>query len=177
MRKFKPKNCKYCGVEYQPTGSCSKFCCKEHQYKWQDENGIRKEYRDRAHAKMGMCVGIGSGGLTGKGSKNQNYKHGYWAFKNYAKELRNLGVPCNRCAIDLRTTGKAGYVGHHIDHDPTNNNLNNMELLCRKCHAMHHDHPRNLREYQAKVQRLGREAVGNSVPEVQSVPKGDGEIV
>lgn len=167
MRKFKPKNCKYCGVLYEPTGSSSKFCTKEHQYKWSDENGIRKEYRDRAYAKMGKLVGIGSGGTTGKGNKNHMYKNGFWSFKNYARELRNLGVPCNRCGLDLRTTGKAGYVGHHIDHNQQNNNLLNLEMLCRRCHALHHDHPKSLREYLEKVQRLGCKPVGNSVPEEQ----------
>lgn len=176
MRIFKPKDCKYCGVEYIPTGSSSKFCCHEHLYLWQKENGVQKQYRDTANAKIGRKVGIGSGGTTGKGSNNHMYKNGYWSFKNYAKELKNLGVPCNRCGIDLRTTGKRGYVGHHIDHDQTNNNLNNLELLCRKCHALHHDHPKNLREYLEKVQRPSRKGVENSVLEAQNIQL-DGDMV
>lgn len=177
MKKFKPKICKHCGIEYMPTGSSSKFCSKQHQYQYQVDNGIQKEYRDRANAKLGRKVGIGSGGLTGKGPKNHMYKSGLWAFKNYARELKNLGVPCNRCGVDLRTTGKAGYVGHHVDHDQTNNSLTNLELLCRTCHALHHDHPKNLREYQENVQRLERNLVGDSVSEVQSFLIEEGDIV
>ena len=172
MKKFKPKNCKYCGIEYMPTGNSSKFCCKEHQYLWSKENGIQKHYRDTANAKLGKLVGIGSGGTTGKGNKNHMYKHGYWAFKNYARELKNLGVPCNRCGVDLRTTGKAGYVGHHVDHNTKNNSLNNLEMLCRRCHALHHDHPKSLRDYLEKVQRSSREGVGNSVSEAQNTQNG-----
>jgi len=67
MRTFKEKQCKFCGSMFVPTGSSHKFCTKEHQYQWMQQEGIHKHYRDTFNAKQGKLVGIGSGGTTGTG--------------------------------------------------------------------------------------------------------------
>lgn len=167
MRTFKPKQCLYCGVTFTPTGSSHKFCTKEHQYLWQKQEGIQKEYRDRANAKMGRIVGIGSGGLTGVGPKNPMFKNGRWAFRNFARKLKLLGVPCNACGKDLRDSRRGDWCGHHKDHNPENNDLNNLVLLCKACHHYHHETYRNLPQLK-NVQRLSREGVGVSDPEAQN---------
>jgi hypothetical protein len=170
MRTFKPKQCLLCGKTFIPTGSSHKFCCKQHQYEWQKQEGIQKEYRDRANAKMGRVVGIGSGGLTGVGSKNPRYTNGRWSFRNFARKLKRLGVPCKECGRDLRDAKRGDWVGHHKDHNPENNDLNNLVLLCKACHHYHHEAYRNLPSLK-NVQRLERKLVGNSVPEVQRFPE------
>ena len=172
MRTFKPKQCKYCGETYTPTGSSSKFCTKEHQYQWMKENGVLKEYRDRFNQKQGTAVGIGSGGLTGVGPKNHMYTNGRWAFRNFARKLKELGVPCNSCGKDLRDAPRGDWCGHHKDHEDANNDLNNLVLLCKYCHHMHHETYRNLPVLK-NVQRLSRKGVGSSALEAPNTHQGD----
>jgi 5-methylcytosine-specific restriction endonuclease McrA len=48
------------------------------------------------------------------------------------RAMRELPNICNRCASTKHL------VAHHIDHDRTNNELSNFEILCKKCHQAHH---------------------------------------
>jgi hypothetical protein len=171
MRTFKEKHCKFCGELFTPTGSSHKFCTKQHQYLWMKEEGIHKHYRDTFNAKHGVRVGIGSGGTTGVGPKNHMYKHGRDAFRNFARKLKLLGVPCAGCGKDLRDAPRGEWCGHHRDHDDTNNHLNNLVLLCKHCHHMHHEAYRNLPSLK-NVQRLEHKLVENSVLEVPEAPRG-----
>jgi len=172
MRTFKPKQCLFCQQTFIPTGSSHKFCSKEHQYESMKQEGIHKHYRDTFNAKAGVLVGIGSGGTTGTGPKNHMYKHGRDAFRNFARKLKLLGVPCNHCGMDLREAPRGMWCGHHIDHDQTNNYLGNLMLLCKKCHIHHHETYRNLPNLK-NVQRLERKLVGNSVPEAPNILRDD----
>lgn len=173
---MKEKDCLFCGTRFILTGRNQKYCCKEHQIQHADQLGIRKEYRDRANAKMGRVVGIGSGGLTGTGPRNSAYKNGRCAFRNFARELKALGVPCNKCGKDLRDASRGHWLGHHKDHNPENNDLNNLVLLCKKCHHYHHEVYRNLPSLK-NVQRLSRKGVEDSVLEAQNIQKLDDDIV
>ena len=51
-----------------------------------------------------------------------------------ASQLVNR-VSCNRCGA---TSDEAKIVTHHIDENPENNSVDNLEALCRACHARHH---------------------------------------
>lgn len=42
---------------------------------------------------------------------------------------------CQMCGYD---TNKAALVVHHIDHNRTNNSLDNLIILCANCHAIEH---------------------------------------
>ena len=168
---MKEKNCLFCGTPFQPTGRNQKYCTKEHQHEHSLAQGVWKEYRDRFNAKNGVLVGVGSGGTTGTGPRNPAYTNGRSAFRNFARQLKELGVPCNYCGISLVEATRGHWLGHHKDHNPENNDLNNLVLLCKKCHHYHHETYRNLPTLK-KVQRLSREGVGNSVPEAQNTPMG-----
>jgi len=42
-------------------------------------------------------------------------------------------VACNRCSsVD-------NLLAHHIDEDRNNNKLDNLEIICKSCHAKEHD--------------------------------------
>lgn len=175
--KYKPKTCPFCGTEFLPTGQNQKFCTKQHQYEWQKLMGLQKEYRDRANAKLGRVVGIGSGGLMKAGPSHRDYTHGRDSFRNFARKLVKQGVPCSECGKDLTGARRGEWCGHHKDHDQTNNDIRNLAILCKRCHQIHHESWRNLPQYK-NVQRLDREIVGNSVPEAQSTqPNGGDDIV
>lgn len=74
--------------------------------------------------------GVGSGGNQW-GANNHQYtgKSGVGGCMRAMRELPNI---CNRCASTKHL------VAHHIDHDRTNNELSNFEILCKKCHQAHH---------------------------------------
>lgn len=76
------------------------------------------------------------------GSLNPAYKHGQsFGTKKYEgsfprrlkdKVKERDGYKCAECSsTDL-------LVVHHIDHDPLNNNLDNLITWCASCHATHH---------------------------------------
>lgn len=68
------------------------------------------------------------------GSSNPNYKDGS---KTKYREYALLHKPnlCNRCGWDVSV--KVLEV-HHIDRDRSNNELQNLEVLCRNCHGLEH---------------------------------------
>lgn len=48
-----------------------------------------------------------------------------------ARKLTRHIVQCNRCPAKATLT-------HHVDENPRNNDLANLERLCRRCHITHH---------------------------------------
>jgi hypothetical protein len=70
------------------------------------------------------------------GAANPAYKHGRYADGGVGKRnLKRFPLPatCNRCS-DRPT------LWHHKDRDRSNNDLSNLEALCRACHGReHHD--------------------------------------
>lgn len=74
--------------------------------------------------------GVGSGGnQEGKNNHQWTGKSGSSGCRRAIKVIPNV---CNRCGSlkDL--------LAHHIDKDRTNNSLENFEILCKKCHQLHH---------------------------------------
>ena len=177
MRTFKEKVCKYCGQSYIPTGSSSYFCCLDHRRKYYIEQGIAKEYRDRFNLKNGVQVGIGSGGTTGSWDQNHMYKNGSGSFRNYGRKLKEAGVPCNRCGKDLTDAKRGEWCSHHKDHNRSNNTIENLELLCKRCHQMHHDAGYKSLPSLMKVQRLSRQGVADTSSEAPNSEKSDDDIV
>ena len=81
-----------------------------------------------------MCRGM-RGEYSGKG--NPRYKHGndvgWYKYHKEAREKIHLLPPyCERCGTteNLRI--------HHKDHNIRNNDLSNLEHICRRCHRKEH---------------------------------------
>ena len=69
----------------------------------------------------------------------QHFKFRPCSEGNYRRKAReNLAWICTRCQ-----SGKNLLV-HHKDEDRTNNDLSNLEVLCRRCHQMEHECWKNL---------------------------------
>ena len=129
---IKPKPCLICGVLFQPTGNCAKFCgaCKpEHkreynrknQYLWCVRKGIIKN------------LGVGTGHAQEFGADHHSFKpDAPTRYKDYLKDA------CERC-------GSTRFIcGHHKDRDRSNNDPSNIEALCKHCHQIEHDCAENL---------------------------------
>lgn len=66
----------------------------------------------------------------GNGYSLKSDKPGRWAMHKRANAAKPPG-PCERCA-------GPGQIVHHKDENPWNNDLSNLERLCRPCHINHH---------------------------------------
>lgn len=54
-----------------------------------------------------------------------------------------LQTSCAKCGKELKelfgkAEGKGRYAVHHKDENHNNNSIDNLELLCQSCHALHH---------------------------------------
>jgi len=138
MRNLKTKQCLLCGNEYQPTGSCSKFCSHACYLLFNKDRNAehQKNYRRR----QGRQVGVGSGGTTGSGKNNHMYKHGLGTCNNNRARLKLERRFCENCGKDLLDATHYQWVIHHIDHNKYNNpeDGSNWKLLCKKCHQIEH---------------------------------------
>lgn len=112
------KACVVCGQQYAPTGKNSKYC---------SETCRRivvlpktREYTRKSRLKLGL---IKHPDIPGTGK---------WQTKQFhytdAKKSQ-----CERCG-SLRFL-----IVHHKDYNHDNDELNNLETLCRSCHTSEHD--------------------------------------
>lgn len=63
----------------------------------------------------------------------------------FARYREFLGDECERCGSDKNL------LVHHRDDDFTNNNEENLETLCRRCHQIHHRCADNLPDNTGRV--------------------------
>lgn len=115
--------CKRCNItfiaKYRNAIYCSTVC--------------RNAYNAYKHAvKIGRIKkpGVGSGGAQ-LGTDNHMYKTGIGTYSEKAFEF--YGRMCNRCS------STEYLVVHHNDEDRTNNDISNLEVLCKSCHQKHHE--------------------------------------
>ena len=73
--------------------------------------------------------GVGSGGNQ-EAERNHQYKGGVASYNK--KAFKSYPHKCNRCgSLDRLEV-------HHKDHNRKNNDLSNLEILCKRCHKNHH---------------------------------------
>jgi predicted nucleic acid-binding Zn ribbon protein len=115
--------CMKCGGQipsdkYRNAKYCSAKCRSAYiSYKWRVKNGLIKK------------PGVGSGGNQW-GEDNHQFKNGIGTYN--ANAFKHYGRICNRCKTE------ENLLVHHIDEDRTNNSLDNLEVLCKRCHQNHH---------------------------------------
>ena len=125
----KPKQCKACGVMFTPKGNASKFCkeCAEFRAawgKWRD-NVVRTERR-------GGNPLVGSGGMNRGLGKCHHTDRRLHLNNIYTKQEGR----CHVCYVPL---SKDDMLLHHLDHDRTNNSVDNLEGVCKRCHQIEHE--------------------------------------
>lgn len=86
---------------------------------------------DKYKIKRGLLKAPGSGkGGNQWGTDNHRYKTGIGNYNRIA--LIHYKKVCNRC----NSTEKL--LVHHINENRNDNNLKNLEVLCKRCHQNHH---------------------------------------
>lgn len=150
------KDCDLCGKEFYSAGPAGRYCpeCKDVAVERQREkNKIRAEKRRRANGSR-----IGRGAPSG--AEHPNYRHGFYVAQTQSSKYRaSTDGCCERCKKDLSQVNRWHWVVHHKDHNHSNHEWDNLELLCKTCHATEHNVIDNL-----KVQRPSRKGVGPSGP-------------
>lgn len=128
----KEKICKECGKIFIDKFPFRKQCCSEI---CKQNRAKRLRIESRVRRGITKCGFVGKGGASKKGKEHHSYKSGIGEYReikyNYMKE-NNIPELCEIC-------GSTEFlVVHHIDHNRNNNNIENLQLVCRSCHIKLH---------------------------------------
>jgi hypothetical protein len=132
--RYANRICDRCDQIYTPTSASSRFC----ELCAREANLELKRLRSKILHENGP--GSGSQQVA---EKNYQWKGGTSGFRKKKLDSMNGNYFCERCAKDLRS-----YVGnkkmfaywcvHHKDENRYNPSLENLELLCKRCHQKVH---------------------------------------
>jgi hypothetical protein len=130
------RSCIVCGNEYTPTGPAHMYCvpCGVEKAKEAAHRGSQAY-----HKRRGALVGVGSGNNQ-SGSKNHMWKGGVGAYSKLKTEV----TACERCGKLRPETDGFVFCTHHKDENRYNNSLDNLEVLCKRCHQLEHNCISNL---------------------------------
>ena len=132
MNRYNRKDCIECGTNYQPTGASSKYCtiC-----------AVQKKKACRYREKVLKRTGVGRGNSpSNRGATHPMYKNGIGMYKKIRDEkLVEQEGKCSHCSVKIDASNPHMWCGHHIDHDRTNNDRDNIEVVCKRCHQIEHD--------------------------------------
>lgn len=126
------KWCKECGCSYISEARTKQYC----------PSCAAKRHADAVHKgsmKRSQKPGVGKGGNPIRGSDHAWYKNGYYTYETLRRHIRAERKHCERCAEDVSSAGQYEWVVHHRDHNHFNNVLDNLELLCKRCHQVEHE--------------------------------------
>ncbi len=114
------------------------------------------------------------------GEKNPNWKGGIAEYENHCEmkkvRLLKLKEAGGKCEVCSEVAAKV----HHIDGSKTNHNMENLAVLCNKCHGiMHTGRPfktsKYIREYGMTIQEIA-DKVGVNISTVSRAFRTNSEI-
>jgi hypothetical protein len=130
MAKLYKKVCRECSVKFDGTGPAALYC-SECSQRIAKESSRRRSYNFRVANGFIKKPGVGSGGNQ-FGCMNSQYRRGHTIAASLLQRLRrDADVACSRCA-------SWAVLAHHRDRDVTNNEISNIEFLCKRCHQVEH---------------------------------------
>lgn len=134
------KNCNQCGCDFNGKGPASLYCegCQPIIKLKQKERA--RQATDRWKIKHGLLKspGVGSGNAQPVGVDSPYFRHGYHVGERLRPQIKARRY-CERCNSDLATVSRWHWVVHHRDHNHCNNVIDNLELLCKRCHQIEHE--------------------------------------
>jgi len=71
------------------------------------------------------------------GNKNA-FKGDKRSDEQYRYEARNLLKHIKKCSVCNKIKESKQLVAHHVDENIKNNNISNLQKMCRSCHMNHH---------------------------------------
>lgn len=74
----------------------------------------------------------------GKGEENINWNGGVAAYPNHSEMKRNRIVKLKEADGKCEVCEKEAFCIHHLDGSVDNHSLDNLAVLCRKCHYILH---------------------------------------
>lgn len=124
-RVFGIKECKNCGKQYVPTGSCQKYRadCRREMDLQRMRDGHKRRYVRKGYNQSGDNNNKFKAG-TGSGRKT-------WVYEKFRKDS------CEYCSATTQDVRRL--VVHHRDGDHTNNDPCNLVTLCDTCHKLVHN--------------------------------------
>ena len=128
------KTCRMCGVTFENQAPAELYCDDCKIVRAGEQRQKRKEYAERKRREAGCKVGRGA--LPG--AQHPNYKHGGYVSQTQCAAYRAKVRYCERCGKDLLNAGHYEWVMHHKDHNHSNHEESNLELLCKSCHQVEH---------------------------------------
>lgn len=131
------KTCTTCGNSFQASGPAARYCgdCRVPS----KTRAWRNQYMRERRKAAGSEVGVGKGNHSrNRGPSHPQYKNGWTAYIKLRSELKAATQRCNRCEKDLSNATRWEWVCHHKDHDRSNADRDNLEILCKRCHQVEH---------------------------------------
>lgn len=142
--------CERCGKPFVPRSPRAIFCdnCKDEHEREKARERYIKNGRKQTSAQNwkyvnGKKVYVPVGEYHNSGKDNGNYKNGT-GIDWFAEALKVLPAKCNRCGkTEEELQAETGssircLLLHHRDGVHTNNSPDNWEILCKRCHQLHH---------------------------------------
>lgn len=129
--KRKPRECQACHVTYQPKGNAAKYCVPCSEFR---AAAMVKYHSITRHTKAGRNVGVGSGGANAHTEVNASigtYRKVFLT-RLYLNQKGN-------CADCKDAFPESSLLVHHLDHNRHNNVLENLQLVCKRCHQIEHE--------------------------------------
>lgn len=115
---------------------------------WCLSDRLSKEYAIK-YTKENRVSGVGSGNAQGKGTTHHSFDSGIGIFRRIKLDSMTV-FNCEKCSKDLsqliadKNKGRYFWCVHHIDGNRKNNGLDNLQLLCKRCHQLEHKCTDNL---------------------------------
>lgn len=134
------KNCKICDCAFVGCGPAAVYC-EVHKAEAKEERKRKNREAiaaERAASGRIKKPGVGKGGNPWLGKEHPCYKHGWYIADRMREQVRARRY-CNRCSKDLKDANRWGWVVHHLDHNHYNNDIGNLEFLCKRCHQIEHE--------------------------------------
>lgn len=129
--KRKDKQCVACATVYTPKGNAAKFC--EDCATFRTVVMVRYHSKTR-HIKAGRNVGVGSGGAHSHTPETVTVGTYRRVF------LTRLFIKQKGLCYDCKESfPESKLLVHHIDHNRGNNKIDNLQLVCKRCHQIEHE--------------------------------------
>lgn len=131
--KYSDRKCERCGAVYTPTSSRQKYCveCRSTVNKERDKSYVVHKSESEYISVCPCC-----GEEFTKTGNNQIYCLRCSSLENYRRiAFVNLPRVCCKCG---KSVGLDNSNVHHKDHIHFNNDLQNLEIRCVKCHRIEH---------------------------------------